>query len=165
MSSMDLFLIRHAKAEERRPGLPDAERQLTDAGRREFAQVVRGLAAAGYGFDVVWSSPWRRARETAELLEDLGPGGIELRESLADAPDHELLDELAAERAERVALVGHEPWMGDLATILIGAGQDGFGCLRVKKGALLHLRGEPAPGAMELRALVPPRVARVAGGG
>ena len=73
---MDLFLIRHAIAEERGEGLPDAERALTHKGRARFKLVVRSLARSGFRFDRVYHSPWLRAVQTAELLAPLNDGPL-----------------------------------------------------------------------------------------
>ena len=56
---MDLFLIRHAIAEERRTGLPDAQRALTKKGRTRFEAVVQGLDRAGFRFDHVYFTRFR----------------------------------------------------------------------------------------------------------
>ncbi|MEE8408192.1 MAG: histidine phosphatase family protein, partial [Myxococcota bacterium] len=62
---MDLYLIRHAIAEERRPGLEDPERQLTDEGKLRFERAVAGLQKLGVRFDRLYHSPWIRAAQTA----------------------------------------------------------------------------------------------------
>ena len=69
-------MIRHAIAVERTPEMVDADRQLTDRGRRRFKQVVRGLRTLDLRIDRILSSPWRRAAETADLaLPLLRAGG------------------------------------------------------------------------------------------
>jgi phosphohistidine phosphatase len=150
---MDLFLIRHAIAEERRVGLPDAERALTDRGRARFEAVVQGLDRAGFRFDRVYHSPWLRAAQTAELLAPITDGPMVATEGLAQSPQSNFFASL---EGERVACVGHEPWMSDAVALLTIGTPDGT-WLRFKKGAVAWLRGAPSPAAMELRALVPPR--------
>lgn len=150
---MDLFLIRHAIAEERRAGLPDAERALTDRGRARFEAVVQSLDRAAFRFDRVYHSPWCRAVQTAELLNPINDGHLFPTDGLAQAPRAAFFASL---EGENVACVGHEPWLSDAVALLITGTPDGT-WLRFKKGAVVWLRGPAAPGSMQLRALIPPR--------
>lgn len=157
---MELFVVRHAIAEPRGARVDDADRALTVKGRERFERGVRGLARLGLGLDVVLHSPWRRAVETAATLRS-GLGG-ELVETalLAREPGAELLERVLAEgerHGESVAVVGHEPWLSSLVAVLCG------GDVEMKKGAVARLEGEPEPGAMTLRALLPPKVLRALG--
>jgi len=150
---MDLYLIRHAIAEDRRDGLRDADRALTDRGRERFAAVVEGLVRAHFRFDRVYHSPWLRAVETAEMLVPLTKGERVTVEGLARAPEPDFFASLLG---DSVACVGHEPWMSD-ALSLLTTGDPHGPWLRFKKGGMAWLRGRPYPGGMELRALIPPR--------
>jgi len=146
---MDLFLIRHAIAEERRAGLPDAQRALTKKGRTRFEAVVQGLDRAGFRFDRVYHSPWLRAAQTAELLIPVADGPLIATEGLAQSPDPDFFTSLTG---EKVACVGHEPWMSDTVALLTTGIPDGT-WLRLKKGSVTWLRGPPTPASMQLRAL------------
>ncbi len=146
---MDLFLIRHAIAEERRTGLPDADRPLTDTGRRRFKQMVEGLDRGAIRFDRVYTSPWTRAVQTAELLAPVTDGELIATEGLAQAPDPAFFESL---RGETIACVGHEPWMSDTLALLTTGDPEGT-WIRFKKGAIAWLRGNPSPASMHLRAL------------
>jgi phosphohistidine phosphatase len=150
---MDLFLIRHAIAEERRAGLSDADRALTHKGRTRFETVVRNLGRAGFHFDRVYHSPWLRAVQTAELLAPIVDGPFVPSEGLAQAPSPDFFESL---EGENVACVGHEPWMSSALSLLTIGNPNGH-WLRFKKGGVAWLRGTPSPGAMELRALLPPK--------
>ena len=150
---MDLFLIRHAIAEERKAGLPDADRALTDKGHSRFKLVVRSLVRSGFRFDHVYHSPWLRAVQTAELLAPLNDGPLISTDGLAGPPDP---DFFASLEGEHVACVGHEPWMRDALSLLTTGNPNGS-WLRFKKGGVAWLRGDPSPGGMELRALIPPK--------
>src|SRR5262245_47356052 len=64
-----LYLIRHAIAEERGDAWPDdAKRPLSEGGMKRMRKSARGLAEAGVSFDVILSSPLVRARQTAEIV-------------------------------------------------------------------------------------------------
>ncbi|MGQ9511516.1 MAG: SixA phosphatase family protein, partial [Thermaceae bacterium] len=104
---MELYLVRHAHAPK---GEPDEARPLSEEGRRAFAHVVRGLKALGVRLDRIYTSPWRRARETAELLLPLA-SHLEETPLLASPPSLALLE---AVEGKRVVLVGHEPWLSAL---------------------------------------------------
>lgn len=153
---MELFLVRHAIAEARAAGRPDEDRALTPKGRQRFEAEVRGLLALGVAFDRLLHSPWRRAAQTAALLAPCCEVAPEPCEALARAPDPELLRAL---EGERVALVGHEPWLSELAAWLCLGRADGS-WLELKKGGVIWLGGPPEPGQMVLRALHPPRSLR-----
>lgn len=154
---MELYLIRHAHA---LPGEPDEERPLSEKGRRAFARVVRGLGALGVRLDRVYTSPWRRAKETADLLRPLA-GAVEETPLLAAFPSSALLEAL---KGKRVALVGHEPWLSALAAwLVLGAPLEGR--LRMKKGGVALLRGRPRPGGMVLLGLYPPSLLEALGKG
>ena len=146
---MDLFLIRHAIAEKRRAGLPDAQRALTEKGRTRFEAVVHRLDRAGFRFDRVYYSPWLRAAETADLLAPITDGPLIATEGLAQSPQP---DFFASLEGENVACVGHEPWMSD-AVALLTTGTPNGTWLRLKKGSVTWLRGPPTPAQMQLRAL------------
>lgn len=160
-------MIRHAIAVERVEGASaeeDAARPLTDRGRRRFRRVVRGLGRLGLRVDRVVHSPWTRAAQTAELLQPIlaGDPGDARRVSphLAGPPRSELFTELSGLGAPRVAVVGHEPWLGELIALL-AMGSSSLGeSLPIKKGGVALLEGTATPGGMRLLALLPPRVLR-----
>lgn len=159
---MELVVIRHAIAVERSPEQEDADRQLTDRGRRRFRQVVRGLRALDLRVDRILSSPWRRAAETADLALPLlrGGGSAEVCSFLTQSPRSELLTAIAATAVPRVALVGHEPWLGELIAMLTTGEVRHGEVIPLKKGGVALLEGAVAPGGMQLRALLPPKVLR-----
>jgi len=162
---MDLYLIRHAIAEERSEGVDDLRRALVPQGRSRFREIVRGLEQLEVSLDLVQHSPARRALETAELLSPLLEGELEVTERLYAPPCEELLQEL---RSERIALVGHEPWLSQLGFWLISGWRNfdsraGVSPIGIKKGGVMHLKGLPRPGEMTLVGVYPPRVLRLLG--
>jgi len=162
MGHMELLVIRHAIAIERSPEIEDADRQLTERGRRRFRQVVRGLRALDLRVDRILSSPWRRAAETADLALSLlrGAGSAEICAQLTHAPRSELLTAIASTGVPRVAVIGHEPWLGELIAMLTTGEPRHGDTLPLKKGGVALLDGAVAPGGMRLQALLPPKVLR-----
>lgn len=148
---MHLILIRHAIAMEReewaRSGRRDADRPLTDWGRRRMRKNARGLQRIAPLPDLVGTSPWLRAADTAAVLaETLGVEHVETVEAMV--PDHaprDLADWLTGRDAPTIALVGHEPHLGAVATWLVG-GADGSR-VEFKKGGACLLRVEKPVGA------------------
>lgn len=123
---MILLLVRHALAADR----DDAEypddtlRPLVGRGKRAQRRVSRWLVERGYEPTAVLSSPWRRAWQTAGILAREAGLAKEARTScpaLATDPRLDALAEAVGTRGneEVVALVGHEPWIGELASLLL----------------------------------------------
>src|SRR4030095_12905242 len=65
----ELYLIRHAIAEERGDAWPDdAKRPLSDQGTSRMRKAARGFERLGVSLDVVLTRPVVRARQTAEIV-------------------------------------------------------------------------------------------------
>ena len=146
---LDLVLIRHGIAERRVQGLDHPERPLTSRGRQRTHAVMRALVRRGIVLDRLISSPYCRALETAQLAVQVGMvAQLELDDRLRPAGSAlELVQRLQG----RVALVGHEPDLSQLACGLIGLAP---GRIHLKKAGLLQLRR--AQQAWQLQALLRP---------
>ena len=159
---MRLLIIRHAIALPRgAPGMPDADRPLTPRGKRRFESAAAGLARALPRPDAVLTSPWRRARQTAEILA-AALGGKEPKDTpaLAGGSVEALAHVLGTYPAgATVALVGHEPWLSALLARLVGSSEDQR--LEFKKGgvAVVDLDGRLEDGG-KLVAYLPPKLMR-----
>ncbi|UJR79897.1 SixA phosphatase family protein [Sandaracinus amylolyticus] len=158
---MDVFVVRHAIAEDAAAGQDDAERALTPDGIRRFERAVKGMRALDLTFERVLHSPWRRARESAELLAPIVSGPLEETPLLAKAPSPALYEALSRHTEEGpIAIVGHQPWLGEaIAWLALGDAKLGA-TIDLKKGGVVWLEGEPKRGQMRLRAHLPPRVLR-----
>jgi phosphohistidine phosphatase len=154
---MEIFVIRHAAAVPRSADLDDAERPLTERGRERWTQAVVGLERLGIRFDRMLHSPWRRAAETAHAARHLVDGDTMACALLATAPTAALLDEL---EDARVALVGHEPWLGELLSLLIVGTRQAAPRFSLRKGGVAWLTGDPRPGGASVTAILPPKVLR-----
>jgi phosphohistidine phosphatase len=154
---VEIFVIRHAIAVPRSPDLDDAARPLTPRGRARWEKAVAGLERLGVRFDLLVHSPWRRAVETARVARRLVDGETVASALLATSPTERLLDEIVG---ERVALVGHEPWLGELLSLLIVGTTRAGPRLELRKGGVAWLSGDPRPGAASVRAILPPQVLR-----
>ena len=152
---MELFLIRHGIAAPGSAFRTDAERPLTPQGRERFAQAVMGLQRLGVRLDRLYHSPWLRAVETAALLRPVLDGEAVSSAALARPPSQALLQEIVG---ARVALVGHQPWLGELLAWLLTGDQADGSEFAFKRGGIAWLEGRPKPGRMALRAFLPPKV-------
>ena len=163
---MDLYLVRHAIADTRDPARwpDDSERPLTPEGIARFRSAARGLHRLVPEVDAVLSSPYTRAWQTAEILsEEAGWPAPERCPPLEAVKPPNGAVELLQGKGEHssVALVGHEPYLSVLASLLL-SGDERTVRLELKKGgvALLALDDEPAPGAALLRWSVSPKILR-----
>jgi phosphohistidine phosphatase len=156
---MKLFVIRHAVAEDPGAGIDDAARELTDAGKAKLRQAVRGLRSLDVRFQRVLTSPWKRAVQTARQLEPISAEPPVPTDLLTQTPRAELLA-LIAERNETTAVVGHEPWLGELVAWLAFGDSRHGDALIIKKCGVLWLEGTAVPGGMQVRAAIPPRLLR-----
>ncbi len=121
-----LYLVRHAIAAVRGDKWPDdSKRPLTHKGMARMRLAIRGLDALAVKPALVLTSPLVRAHQTAELLVDGldSVPDLEVTDALAPGrPPSEVAEELGAyARLREIALVGHEPGIGELAAWLIGA--------------------------------------------
>src|SRR5918996_3392722 len=139
-SPTEIYLVRHAIAAEQGEDWPDDDkRPLTARGVARFKDAVKGLSQLDVVVDEIFTSPLVRAKQTAELLADGLPGKPSVKVLDALSPGHapgSVLAQLArAAKRRRLALVGHEPGLGELAAHLIGAGR----ALNFKKGGVCRI--------------------------
>jgi phosphohistidine phosphatase len=152
---MRLLLIRHARAAMSH-SLPDAERPLTQEGRREFEAVAQLIIQHGAAPQFIFHSPARRTTETADLLA-----------IASQLPNHarcvaswlglgtvcqQILPHLAELPADVTALVGHEPIMSSLTSLLVG----GRSTFSPGTSACIELDGAIAPGQARLLWILEP---------
>lgn len=145
---MELYLIRHGLAAEPGETYPDdGKRPLTHDGIEKLGREAAALAALDITFDCILTSPLVRARQTAEALAQglAGPPPIHNVEALAPGGSFAAVVEAIAKHARRtrVALVGHEPEIGELAARLIGTRAP----MPFKKGAICRIDLETVPPA------------------
>ena len=165
MRPCELYLVRHAVAAERGDEWPDdTKRPLTANGVSRFRDVVDGLAWFGVGVDEIFTSPLVRARQTADILASRLPDRPPVKIVDELAPGHEAGQVIAelAKRAKRrrVAIVGHEPELGELAAALVGAPR----ALPFRKGGVcrIDVDGLGSSRAGTLIWFLPPKILRKA---
>ena len=163
---VELYLIRHGVAEARGEKWPDdTKRPLSDDGRGRMRKAARGLVQLGVELDVVLTSPLVRARQTAEIVaaafREQPP--LVVADSLAPEGDYDavLADLDTQRRRTRIALVGHEPGIGELAARLAGSRR----AFAFKKGAVcrIDIPSIPPDGPGTLLWFVTPAILRAIG--
>jgi len=144
---MKIHILRHGIAvESGTPGYEnDAERPLIPKGKRQLRQTAAAMKTMGLRFDLILSSPYLRAKQTAEIVAESLKLKRQLRFSDTLAPDGSptnlirQLNELKP-APENVMLVGHEPYLSCLISVLTTGGTDLT--MDFKKGGLCKLESE-----------------------
>jgi phosphohistidine phosphatase len=146
---MMLYIIRHAIAAPLDPQDPqgdDSQRPLTNKGRNRMYRIARGLKELGEPLNLIVTSPYLRATQTARVLAkklSLGRDKILVSEALTPAGQVEdLVKEIndKCKGVENIALVGHEPYLSRLTSLLL-SGDPGL-AITLKKGGVCRLSVE-----------------------
>lgn len=146
---MNVYIVRHGIAEplaSPRAG-SDRQRTLTANGRRRTRQAARGLKALGVQPDMIASSPFVRALETAGILLDvlLPDGDVEVCGFLAPgATADDLLSWLPETDCADPMVVGHNPDCADIAAALLGMSRNAI--LAFGKAAACCISFDAVPG-------------------
>ena len=160
---IQVYLIRHGIAAERGDAFPDdTKRPLTSQGVARLRSMARALNMLEVGFDQILTSPLVRAKQTADVLAK----GLQTAPPIAMCPPlapggkyTAIVDELSKHaRRARIALIGHEPDLGVLASKLLGA----RGHVEFRKGAICRIDFDTLPptGPGHLIWFLPPKVLR-----
>ena len=165
---MQLFIVRHGIAVDREDPKcpPDPERYLTEEGMEKTRQVAKGVAALGISADLMLTSPYVRAEQTAEIFASaLGYAKQRIRRSdllLPGAEPSLLFRELAKEKqASAVFLFGHAPHLDDVIATALGSKKH-LTALKKAGVAFLELK-RLSPPVAELVWLAIPKLLRKAG--
>ena len=151
---MILTILRHGKAVEREAWHgDDRDRPLSREGLVQTRAALRALHGA-IDAEEVWTSPWRRARQTADAVAEIWDLPLTecpwLAGESTEIPDWSRNLRGAGE----VVLVGHEPDLGRFIGLMLGGRP-----MPLKKAGIAVLEGLPRPGQMELRLLLGPKQA------
>jgi len=143
---MNIYILRHGLAAER--GSPeyanDADRPLTSEGARKMWKIADGMKALDLKFDLILSSPYVRARQTAEIVAQAFNirETLKFSETLQPDGDQSAMIELLnrTEEVENPLLAGHEPYLSALISMLISGKSDSS--VVMKKAGLCKLSAE-----------------------
>ena len=142
---MELYILRHGLAMDRADWTrrDDSDRPLTTEGRKKTRRIAKTMLKLDLQFDWILSSPYARAKETAEIVAEIlrSKRQLEFRCELTPEGSAKELAKLIIARpetVERVLLVGHEPDLSRFISVLL----TGKPVSRVvlKKGGLCKLQ-------------------------
>jgi phosphohistidine phosphatase len=164
---MLIHLLRHAEAEDVSPTGRDADRRLTDAGRKRMRLVAKAIAKLDPSYDAILVSSLVRSRQTAVPVAaacGFGKELLETRSLLPNADPEEVLRELSRLRVESVLLVGHQPHFGRLFGRLVSGRRDIE--IPMKKAGLAEFEAgiDPSLARAELKYYLSPRFLEELGG-
>jgi len=151
----ELILLRHAHADPAGAGMADVDRALSATGLAEAAAAGQWLRENALIPDRVLCSPARRARETLEaVLEQIGYVDQRLETGIYEASAGQLILLLDAHLdTERVLLVGHNPGLERLASLLHSGQSSDYRGMPPAGIAVLTLNGDMLePGSARLGA-------------
>lgn len=130
---MEIYLIRHGIATPRQANGDDEQRPLQEKGRIKTTKVAECLLAKGLMFDLILTSPLKRALQTADILNQAGltqsvisfpplkPGG-EINQWLEWITQRQIQWQIQGQTQNsksRLALVGHQPDLSNWAEMLL----------------------------------------------
>jgi phosphohistidine phosphatase len=139
-----LLVVRHAIAEDAaeyaRTHPDDAGRPLTSEGKKKMKRVAESLRTLVPDIQLLATSPFTRAVQTAEILaaayDGVDPVVIPML-APAQSADEVTRWLIGERRHDTVAIVGHEPGLGRVASWLLAKSERSF--IEIKKGAALLL--------------------------
>jgi phosphohistidine phosphatase len=142
---MNLYLLRHGLAANHNPRrfAKDAERPLTSKGKRKLRESAGALKRLKLSFDLIVTSPYTRARDTAQIVaEELDfKKDLVFTEFLTPSGSQSGLVKWLHDRdplPENVLLVGHDPHLSELLSLLLAGNTQAF-TVELKKGGLCKL--------------------------
>lgn len=148
---MNIYLLRHGIAIDRDdPSSPtDADRPLTAKGLKRMRKAARGLRRLNIPFDAIVTSPFTRARQTADIVAaalELQPTFEEMSDLTLEGTVESLLSNLARfQNHSHLLLVGHEPLLSDLAAFLLTLERPASLGIALRKGGLCRIEVDALP--------------------
>ena len=139
---MEVYILRHGIAADRGSRYKnDSDRPLTKEGEDKMRQIAKALHGMELRFDLILSSPFVRARQTAQIVAEELEEEVTLTEFLEPEGNAlKLIAEINDEKPQRVLLVGHEPGLSRLISMLITGNTEAR--IELKKGGLCKLDAE-----------------------
>ncbi len=137
---MMLYILRHATAEDAPPGGDDGKRRLTDRSREKMKGAAAGFKTLDLKLDAILTSPLPRAHETADIVAaayNNTPAPQVLPELGTGAAPSEVVSALRHfAKLDSVMIVGHEPQLSALASLLLTGSPAGVHVLLRKGGCI-----------------------------
>ncbi len=127
--------------------------------------MAKGIRRLGIEPDLILTSPYLRARQTADIVQDVVAPGVKIKQLSVLVPEGDpakmtkkLVEKVAATGSKTLLCVGHAPSLDLLAAYLLGCGA---AVVRLKKAGLASLEGPSlSRGGLSLYAALPPSILR-----
>jgi phosphohistidine phosphatase len=131
---MIIYILRHGDAVEQ--GYEDADRPLSSLGKEQTLTVAKALKALNVTLDAVLTSTLERAKQTGKIIEkELDIKKFSMTQYLIPGSDHlELIKQLNELSLDHLLLVGHEPHLSALLSLLVNGKT--YAHIEIKKGSL-----------------------------
>lgn len=138
---MELYLLRHGIADDDSPTGRDEDRPLTPEGRTRLKETLKVVAGTGLTLGAIVTSPYVRARQTAEIAKDLLGFKDDLifsKSLIPEADPQDLWGEIRNEYrgSDCVLFASHEPFMSRCTAYLLGVPEL---MVDFKKGAIVRI--------------------------
>ncbi len=144
LEDLKLYVFRHGEAAQLGENgvTEDSERPLTRKGKKEVEKLTKGLVTLGLNFDLIMTSPYARAAQTADVvIKEMDYSGalVSTNNLLPEAEPRDLFAEIKEKFPDKkdVLVVGHMPQLGSLVSLLTTG--DTSLSLNFKKGAVCGL--------------------------
>lgn len=136
---MNLYLVRHGAAEDKKPGKSDFDRELTEEGKKKMSTAAKGWKDIIPEFSMFISSPLIRALETAEIVRKaygLKDEVIQDNRLMPGSKTEEVIALINEMAGEDVVLFGHEPdFSTHVSRLISNSGAE----IDFKKGAIAKI--------------------------
>ena len=146
---MDMFILRHGEAGKilTRGNSKDSERALTVAGQKEIGEIASSLKELGITFDLIISSPLKRAHQTAAIVAKILKKEKKMQDWNELKPEgnkqelyYKLTTSTQFKQYSSIIVVGHEPYLTDVISDIISDGKgEGGGHIVLKKAGLARI--------------------------
>lgn len=163
---MKIYVIRHAASADEADYDRDEERPLTKPGKATMKSVSRLLVELAIAPGRIYTSPLVRARETADIVAKALGKGASVKEARELAPGRaavEVVEMLADSGLDEAAVVGHEPQLGRLVSLLVTGADAPVVGMRKSSVACIEFDGPAAAGGGVLAWHITPEIARASG--
>lgn len=139
---MLLYILRHGDAIEQ--GYEDAERPLSSVGKEQSLTVAKAMKELNVTPEAILSSTLERSKQSGKIIEkELGVKKFSMTQYLIPGSDHlELIKQLNELGLGQILLVGHEPHLSALVSLLVNGKT--YSHIEIKKGSLALIE-TPAP--------------------
>ena len=141
---MEVYILRHGDANpQTKKAVDDSKRSLSEAGIKEIENVSWLFVKFVIKFDRVFSSPLKRAKQTAEIIMKNQKKSelIELNELKPEGSIEEVCKKISKQKEESaVLIIGHNPLLANLANYIINSPESLTSRVSLKTGGLIKIK-------------------------